>query len=75
MERTGELATLPFTYTAGTIGRSGWGGGAGTGPLCLGPGCLGTGSWRLSLDPWNEGWMLGIWDRRLDLEAGDSFWN
>lgn len=26
MERTGELATLPFTYTAGTIGSSGWGG-------------------------------------------------
>lgn len=24
MERAGELATLPFTYTAGTIRRSGW---------------------------------------------------
>lgn len=39
MERTGELASLPFTYTAGIIRRSKWqGGDPGTRSLELGPG-------------------------------------
>ena len=37
MERAGELATLPFTYTAGTLRRSGWVGESGARSLELGP--------------------------------------
>lgn len=53
MERAGELATLPFTYTAGTI-RSGWMGEAELGPwnrvLGLKVKCL----LFQSLDPWSN---------------------